>query len=179
MTRLPTALRRFAADRAAGATVEFVLIFPTVLFVILAAVESGVLMTRYMTLDRAVDLAVRDIRLGLDPTAGHDAIRDRVCGYTTLIADCEETLVVELVAQDNAPAGFPNNAANCLDRSGTVDPVLTVKTGGGAAGEIMYMRVCALADPIMPGVGFGLLLPKDANGAHRMVTYTAFMNEPT
>lgn len=170
-------LRRFFRDRKGAATVEFVIIFPAVIAIVFSVIESGFLMTRYMLLDRGVDLAVRDLRLGRIPTpVDHDAIRARICEYARLISDCENTLVVESVAEVNAHPDYPHNNATCHDRNDPVAPVYSASSGG--RGDIMYLRACALVDPIMPGLGLGLMLPKDASGAHQMITYTAFMNEP-
>ncbi|WP_233416695.1 TadE/TadG family type IV pilus assembly protein [Halovulum marinum] len=177
MATMKQLLRRFFRDRRGASTVEFVIIFPAVIVLVFSVIESGFLMTRYMMLDRGVDIAVRDLRLGrIDDPVNHDKIRQRICTYARILKDCDTTLIVELVPAASAPADFPHNAANCLDRSGTVAPVLSADDGG--RGDIMYLRACALTEPIVPGLGLGLMLPKDATGAHRMITYTAFMNEP-
>ncbi|MBD3625540.1 MAG: pilus assembly protein [Rhodobacteraceae bacterium] len=171
-------LRRFLGDRHAAATIEFVIIFPAVIAIVFSVIESGFLMTRYMMLDRGVDLTVRDLRLGRIPApVDHDAVRGRICTYARILPDCDTTLIVEVVPQTSAPANFPDTAVQCLDRSAPNAPVMN--PDDGARGDVIYIRACALVDPIMPGLGLGLMLPKDATGAHRMVSYTAFKNEPT
>lgn len=177
MQRFIKYLRNFGRAEDGSTTVEWVIIFPTIFFTVLAAIESGVMMSRYMLLDRAVDITAREIRLGLIDDPSQTTIRAAICEHAR-VSGCATDLIIDLQPAETVSANFPDDAADCRDRSVTPDPTLEPVIDGGDRDQIMYMRVCALADPFMPGVGLGLLLPKDANGAHRMVTYTAFMNEP-
>ena len=56
------------------------------------------------------------------------------------------------------------------------DPVVTFNPGSRS--EIMFMRACVVIDPLMPGMGLGLHLPKDTSGGFALVSYSAFVNEP-
>ena len=171
--------RKLKHDEDGAVTAEFVILFPLLFMIVVSVFEAGLLMTRYMMLDRGVDMAMREMRLGINPGADHDSIRDRICNFADILPDCTTTLIVELVKQSDAPVGYPWDNPNCYDRTETVLPVLNVDPDPDQAAEIMYVRVCALVDPIMPGLEFGLMLPKDETGAHQMIAFGAFINEPT
>lgn len=170
------ALRAFRKDREGAATVEFVIIFPFLITIVLSLFEAGWLMTRYMMLDRGVDLAVRDLRLGKDPGISHDELKDEVCGYAKIFKGCTTDLVLEVVPMD-VNSAYPQNQPNCFDRTGELEPVIDFTPG--LRGEIMFIRACVVIDPIFPGLGLGLQLPKDSSGGFQMVSYAAFMNEPS
>jgi Flp pilus assembly protein TadG len=57
-------LRRLLAREDGTATVEFVVLFPVFMLVLVNAVEASVVMSRVAMLDRALDLAVRELRIG-------------------------------------------------------------------------------------------------------------------
>ncbi|MEM8788602.1 MAG: TadE/TadG family type IV pilus assembly protein [Pseudomonadota bacterium] len=172
--------KRFSDDESGSATVEFVVLFIPFISLVFAVFEAGWLMTRYMMLDRGMDVAVRELRLNIgdlaDPT--QDKVRDRICEAALILPDCQTTLIVELKKLDMA-AAYPKNSPDCFDRAeDAVNPKKGIDPNDELRSEIMFVRACVLVDPIFPGLEFGLLLPKDANGAHQMVTFSAFMNEP-
>ncbi|MEL7173502.1 MAG: TadE/TadG family type IV pilus assembly protein [Pseudomonadota bacterium] len=174
-TALRRALRRFKRDDRGSSSVEFVVVFPLLFFVIAAIFEVGVLATRTVLLERALDVAARDLRLGNDPFVSHDTFKTTVCGHAPLLFSCDNDLVIEL-RELNVADAYPQNQANCQDSAGAVDPTITFSAGG--RNRIMFIRACLVVRPIFPGIGVGLQMPKDAGGGYQIVSYTAFMNEP-
>lgn len=132
-------------------------------------------MTRAMMLERGVDVAAREVRLGLDPTMTHEKLKYVVCKYSRILMNCNRDLVLELVEMD-LTKDYPQNDPNCIDRTGAIDPVIDFTPGGRE--RIMFIRACMVIDPIVPGMGLGLTLPKDASGGFQLISYAAFMNEP-
>lgn len=168
-------LRKFLADQAGNATMEFVIVFPVLMWFVLTIFETGFIATRVVLLERGLDIAARDLRLGIDPTMDHDALKHRVCDSSAILANCERDLVLEVVELDINSA-YPQNQANCIDRTGEIEPTVTFNPGG--RNRIMFVRACMIVDPIFPGLGITLGLQKDSSGGLQMVAYTAFMNEP-
>lgn len=154
---------------------EFCIIMPVLIYLMFSIAEAGVLMTRTVMLDRGLDLAIRDLRLGLTPGITHDQLKDKICDGAFLVSDCRTSVLLELTPVASA-ASFPSGAANCVDRTGNVAP--TVNFVPGARSEIMFVRACIVVDPLFPGMGLGAILPKDASGGYAIVVQTAFMNEP-
>ncbi|MEM9043281.1 MAG: TadE family protein [Pseudomonadota bacterium] len=169
--------KRFLANDDGNASIEFVIVFPFFMFLFLSIVEMGFLATRAVLLERGLDMAIRDVRLDLIAELDHEKLKNRVCELSTILTNCDEDLFVELQLFD-ANASFPQNAAFCQDRSDreSLDPKTNFNPGGRA--EIMFVRACMVVDPIVPGTGLGLSLPRDQSGGYQLVTYSAFMNEP-
>lgn len=168
-------MRSFIDDQAGNATIEFVLVFPVLMFFVMMVFETGFIATRSVLLERGLDVATRDLRLGTDPAIDHDKLRDRVCDSSGILINCKRDLILEVVELDLASA-YPQNQANCIDRTEKIDPTITFTPG--ARNRIMFVRACMIIDPIFPGLGITLGLPRDSSGGFQLVTYTAFMNEP-
>jgi len=49
---------------------------------------------------------------------------------------------------------------------------------GGQRSQIVFARACYVVDPLVPGLGYGLALPKDSTGGVRLTSRFAFVNEP-
>lgn len=175
-----TALRRFlcriAREDRGAATVPFVLFVPVFMVFILSAMELGFVMMRHVMLDRALDLAVRDLRLGRIPSPDHAKILARMCAYSSMLPNCETTVLLELKqipANDWTPFA---TGPTCVDRTAAVQPV--TEFSEGTTNDLMLVRACAKFDPLLPTTGMGLALSKDASGAYALVVSAAFVNEP-
>jgi hypothetical protein len=105
----------------------------------------------------------------------HDSLKQRVCANTAILMNCERDLILEVVEYD-ASSAYPQNQANCIDRTGEIDPTITFNPGGRS--RIMFVRACMIVDPMIPGLGITLGLQRDSSGGFQMVAYSAFMNEP-
>lgn len=170
-----TRASRFLANRDGGATLDFVVVFPLLFAVFAAVVETGWMATRVIMLDRGLDITARNLRLGYSTAVTHQTIKQEVCDNASLLFNCERDLVIELVPMDYSQP-YPQNQPLCRDRVNDVNPVLSFNPG--ARTEVMFIRACMVVDPILPGIGVGLALPKDASGGYQMVSFTAFQNEP-
>lgn len=188
MTRRIAALyhkirRRFGREDGV-ATVEFVLILPAFLMVFMASFESGLLMTRFIMLERAVDMTVRDLRLGIiefaedaTPQEMHDQVKGIVCDRTVLFSDCAEIMMLELRPVSQTTWEPLGSEADCVDRAADINVVDQFTTG--TDNEMMLVRACAVFDPTFPGTGIGLRLPLDDTGGYSLVASSAFVNEPS
>ncbi|WP_116084520.1 TadE/TadG family type IV pilus assembly protein [Tropicimonas sp. IMCC34011] len=170
------ALHRFARDETGTATIEFVILFPIFMVVFLSTLEGGFLQVRQVMLDRATDLSVRELRLGLEASPTHEKLRDRICEYATVIPDCRNSLVVELtrVSKDDWTAG--TSGVRCVDKEEDVAPVTAFVPGGQH--DMMLLRVCAVVRPIFPTTGLGLALQRQTEDYYALVARAAFVNEP-
>lgn len=170
-------LRRFARSEAGTATIEFVILFPFIVSFMLGSVEIGVLKVRHVMLERAVDLSVRDLRLGTWNPPTHLELKEKICNLATVIPDCMNVILIELrpVSTETwAPLG---EATKCLDREEEVSPY--TEFDGGQQNEMMLVRVCIIVDPFFASSELALDLPKhDAGGGYALVSTSAFVNEP-
>lgn len=168
--------RRFRREDGV-ASIEFVLILPAFLMVFMSSFESGLLMTRFILLERAVDMTVRDLRLGTFVAPTHALIKQEICDKTVLFENCNSIMMLELRPVSQTTWEPLGTDVTCVDRAANVQPVTQFSTG--IDNEMMLVRACAVFDPIFPGAGIGLRLPKDATGAYSLVASSAFVNEPS
>ncbi|MEM6487766.1 MAG: TadE family protein [Pseudomonadota bacterium] len=165
-----------ARSEPGSAAVEVVIVFPALFLVLGMLLETGVLATRSVMLDRGLDIAARNLRLGYTVVVTQDSIRREVCEASVIIVHCERDLIIELVEMDPATS-YPRHQPTCRNRATAIDPVIGFSAGG--RNRIMVIRACVIVDPLFPGIGVGLALPRDRTGGYKLISYTAFLNEPS
>ena len=170
--------RRFWRHDHGSATVEFVIVVPLVLALLFSAVDFGAVMLRQVFLDRSVDIAVRQVRLGNVAGAGFEAFKQTICDGTILIPNCTGSIAVEMRPIDTASFAGLDTPAQCINRAEDLEPVLAFNPGTGNQ-ELMLIRVCIVADPFIELTGLVLGMPTDASGAYSIVSHAAFANEPS
>lgn len=174
-------LARFARNEDGLGTAEFVILFPVFMTILLSGYEIGILMTRQTILERGVDLAVRDLRLGrmdggLDDTLDEEDVRRAICNYAGVLPDCLNALHIDLQKISTSTFTMPAATATCVNRGEEIRPVVLFEPG--APNELMVVRACIVIDPFFPGTGLGAQLPKDSTGGYQLVSMSAFVNEP-
>ena len=172
--RMRLAVRRMTGEEEGTATIEFVMFFPVFLTVFMSAFESGLLMTRQVMLERAIDVSVRELRLGWKPT--HDELKARICDVASVFPDCLDVVMLELRPVDTTTWSPLNTNITCVERDAAIQPVTTFVQG--AQNEMMLVRACAVFDPVFPLTGLGLNLAVDASGGYQLAASSAFVNEP-
>ena len=169
-------LRRFWRREDGTASIEFVLMVPLLLAVFVTGIEAGLMMVRETMLDRAVDIAMREVRLGNLAGASHDELRAAICARTVAIPDCENTLKIDMTPVSTVTWTLPSGRPVCRDRASPINPVTTVNPG--MREDIMLVRVCAVTDAIFPTSGLAAGLPLDGNGGYQLMAVSTFVNEP-
>ena len=175
--RLRQCLHRLHKNEDGTATIEFVLAIPVIMTIFMASMESGVLMTRYIMLEKSVDMVMRELRLGqyLAPTP--ELLKAEICKRTIIMPDCEADITIELSPVNTTAWDFPVIPTGCIDRGTNLKPPLIFNAG--AAHQIMLVRVCIPQNAMFPTSGIGLGLPKDGKGGYGLVATAAFVNEPS
>lgn len=168
------AARRFARDDSGVAAIEFAILLPVVLALAFSIFEAGWIMAQSVMLDRAVSRSSRALQIG-DRSISYADLKRSICREAVILRDCESALRVEMTAI-NTVSDFPTSQASCVDRSVKIDPVTSYSSGKSS--ELIFVRTCYVLDPIVPGMGLGLSLPKDGTGGVRLTTAFAFVNEP-
>ncbi|WP_166416139.1 TadE/TadG family type IV pilus assembly protein [Cochlodiniinecator piscidefendens] len=159
-----------------NSTIEFALFFPMFIVLFISAFEAGLLSIRGILIERALDIAVRDLRLGTWTPPTHTALRQRVCDNAIGIPQCMDTLLLEMQPVSTESWDLLSNNAQCVDRSQTVLPATTFD--GGHENNIMLVRACAVFSPIFPQIGLGYHIQKDSTGGYAVIASSAFVNEP-
>lgn len=159
------------------ATVEFAILFMPFMLLLASSYEIGMANVRHVMLERGTDLAVRQIRLNTGSPPTKEQVRKMVCNGAGIIPDCLNVLEIELRTIDMDTWAMPPVQAECIERNEDIQPV--VQYANGLQNEMMFMRFCAVIDPLFPSFGLGYGMPKDESGGYRLVSMTAFVNEPT
>lgn len=174
--RFRRALRRLGLSESGAATVELVIVFPFFVGVFLSSYDVAMMNMRAVMMEQAMDKAVRRIRLSSGASLNYNQIVKDICEDAYLIPDCRRTLRIEMTPVSTQTwAGMVNNV-DCVKRNQPIQPL--VKFKNGAENELMLMRICAVVDPVFPGIGVGRTMPKDASGGYKIIASSAFVNEP-
>ena len=187
MTRKPSALgrwiRHFAECESGVVTVEFVLVFPLFFMFFLMTYESGMISIRNVMLERGVDIAVREVRIGRMANPTREKLRERICEVAQIIPDCINQMELEMIRRSPRAWSAVDPNIKCIDKSVAVQPV--VEFTGGGNNELLILRACARFDPSL-GAGklslIGNAIRADstpqAAGTYALVAVTAFVVEP-
>ena len=180
ITRIKNRIFRFRKDEDGNPTVEFVFLFPVFIGLFLMGFESGYFMVRSVLVERAVDTAVRDVRLGNGKVPSFALLKARICEQAAIIPDCLNSIQIEMQPIAITPGGtIPvRTSAKCIDQLSADDPVTGTNYDVGQENQMMMVRVCALSKPLFPTTGIGVGMQADANGNYAIVATTAFVNEP-
>lgn len=174
--RLSRMLRRLGLSETGSASVEFVIVVPVFLAIFMSAFESGLLTLRHAMLERAVDISVRNLRLGLWENPTPEILRDAICDNAVIISNCQNVLLLELIPVDMATWTMPSPAAACVNRNEVIQPL--TQFNPGAQNQVMLVKACAIYDPIFPFTGIGLQLVRD-DGGYAIAASSVFANEPS
>ncbi len=176
MRSLLSPLRRIVRKEDGSAAVEFVLIFPVIATMICMTLEMGFITLRQTMLDRGLDMAVREVRLGTGTAPQHDDIKDLVCEFSLFLKDCENQLYLEMSPTDPRSFSGLHAIASCTDDPVEARPVRSFTPG--QQNQLVLMRACVLYDPLFPPTLLPRILKSDANGKSAILSVTAFVQEP-
>lgn len=176
LSRLKLFSRRHAQDEEGSSTIEFAILFPIFAFILMGGYEIGYYTVSSSMLDRGLDMAVRDVRLGHMEDVDLPSLKKSVCAYATYVRTCEENIHIALEPVVATSFTRPASYAQCIDRSAEVQAATTFTDG--AENELMLVRACVQIDPIFPTTWLGAQLQAYEGSGYAMVSTAAFVNEP-
>ena len=169
-------MRRLRREDGA-VTIPTILWLPVFFMIMIAGVEMMVTNLRQILLERAVDVATRELRLGSAINLTHDQLKQKICTAIRFVSDCNENLAVEIFPVDKTTWQFSNtNSTLCTDSTSTED--LTPTLDYGSSNSLMVVRACLKLKPMSDMDPLGAALAKDASGRFALVAMTAYVNEP-
>lgn len=174
-------MARFARADEGTASVEFVIVFPVFFGFFLMTYESGVLATRHVMLERGVDVAVREVRIGTISNPSRDVLRQRICDAALILQNCMELLEIELIQKDPMSWTPVSTTVRCIDRGEVTQDAVTVDES--ANNRLMFLRACIRVDPFLPSSWLGRAIVENNNdaaaaGSIALVAMGAFVVEP-
>ena len=168
-------LRSFWKDEDGTASLEFALVAPAFLIIFVSAVESGLLLTRQVMLERGMDMAVRDVRLATATPPDYNTLRQMICDNAAIMPSCMTDLKLEMVRIDPWGYWYIEPEADCINREEPNAPVR--EFSAGQENEMVYLRACIQFRPIFPTVGLGFKIA-DKRGEYKLVADSVFVAEP-
>lgn len=163
-------LKHFLGSTQAAVTAEFVVGFSVLFSMFLLLLEMMFLMVRVTMLQHALDLTVRDIRLGLIVNPTVTSLESTICSRMSIVPDCTSSLVLEFTKIDLATFAMPDPMGPCTRRSADVMAGRVSETySTGIENELMAVRACVVVDTITP-------LMANVFDIHAR---SAFVNEPS
>lgn len=169
-------LRRFWAGEDGNSTIPYVLWVPAFIIIIVSSIELGTVTIRSVQLERALDQAVREVKIGVGAPS-HDALKAAICAKTSVLAGCKQTLQLEMIPLDMRNYSAPPSKADCVDVSQEATPQRTYRNGSG--GQLMILRACYKFKPLTGAATLNASLRKDAQGYTAIVSTSAFVYEPS
>lgn len=176
--RLSKLFKRFRRDESGNATIEFVILMPLVFTIFAASLESGLMMVRWTSIDRAADMVIRSLRLGQYNNPDAILLRREICDRTFMIENCFENTVVEIREINRATFTMPNVDAPCVTRTDTIIQPVTQVTPG-QQNDLMIIRVCVTVDALFTGSTYAIPITYDAQGGYAVTVASVYVNEPS
>lgn len=180
MIKLLNTIRRFRRAERGNVTVEFALMFPVFIMILTSSIEMGVITIRQTLLERGLDIAMREVRVGTGANYTHDQVRAMICDGAAIFEDCEQNLRLEMVPNDPRNYTRLPNTVDCAQHSTGGNEVLNPvrNFAAGQSNELVIVRACMLYDPIFPTSQLALERTTDQNGKSALVAVSAFTQEP-
>lgn len=166
-------VRPFGHDDGGATAIEFALVAPLFIGLLFTLFDGGGVIIQSVMIDRALDKAVRVVRVAGSITS-HADFRKIVCANSVMIPNCSEKLVVEMTVVTSA-ASFPTTSAPCIEKNA---PAPKPSFSSGSRGDVLYVRACLAVSPMTPWAAEGYSLPRNASGGFYVVAVNGFMNEP-
>lgn len=176
LKKFATACKTFRRSEDGSSTLELMTVLPAAMLFFAASYETGTLGLRHMMLERAVDVTVREVRIGAIDKPDHGILKERICDAALIIPNCLEELKLEMVRKDIRNFSAMSAQPDCIDRKERGAPRKDFAAGGN--NDLMILRVCALFDPVLPTATIGAALPKQSQGAYALVSTSSFVLEP-
>lgn len=175
--RIRTFFRPFRKDERGLASIEFAMFFPIYMGLFFWAAELGIITMKSVMLDHALDVAMRDLRLGLmdDPTP--ENLKQEICARAKIIGNCEDQLMIELQAVSTQTWAMPQTPVTCVDNDEEMQPSVTFNPG--QAQELMLVRACIVVPVLFPRGILGRQLHMDSSGGIGIASISSFVNEPS
>jgi hypothetical protein len=177
-------LHSFLKDDSGEASIEFVFVFPIIFLVFTAGFESSMYMARYIMFDRAVDLVVRQLRLGTLTNVTHQDLKRIICRNGMLtqdIGECADSMRIWMQPVNTGSFLMAAPPKSCVDKDDeeiNVSEPPANEFAYGSDNDIMLMRICMKEDPMFPTTAVSVKMPPEPDGTVAMFVTTTFVNEP-
>lgn len=169
--------KRFKTDEDGNATIEFVILFPWFIFILLMSIEAGLSSTRNAMLERSLEQTVRAIRINTASPPTYEQVKKMICDGAAIFDKCGTRLQLEMVEIDPRAALNIPTSVSCNDKADIIKPTRGYASVGD--NKLMMLRACILTKQFFVVNGIGLDMPRIDGGYYGLVATTVFASEPT
>jgi Flp pilus assembly protein TadG len=163
---------RFWRNQSGGAAIDFALVMLPFLAVLMAIIESAIVLFAGQVLQTATTNSARLIMTGQAQTAGTSAsqFKTSVCASLTVMFNCGSLNIDVRSFSNFTTIALPSatNANGTLSNTNVFQP--------GNPGDVVVVRLIYQWPIYASGLGFGLVT--SANNTNTLVATAAFRNEP-
>jgi Flp pilus assembly pilin Flp len=169
--------RRLARDEAGSPAVEFALVSPILIAVVLATLQAGSIFLVKAFFESSAEAAARIVLTNQTGTLTAAQFQTEICNRLTALFNCSE-LVIEL---EPLPPGTTNLLAllPTFDTNGNVVGAPTVDVGSNAPAPGTDMLLVVMYPWPVYGGPLGLNFSNMGNGMMLMTSTQVFRTEPT
>lgn len=174
--RMPRILRRFVRGQSGSMVIPFALWAPMFMIFMISSVELGLMTIRHSALERALDITVRDVRLGTGTQWDHLSLKESICDQAAVLPACMTTMHLEMIQLDMRNFSEPDYYPDCVDLAEDVTPQRNFVSG--QSNQVMFLRACYKYTPFSPAGFLGGAMTVDREGYTALVASSAFVQEP-
>jgi Flp pilus assembly protein TadG len=169
--------RKLAGNEAGSPAVEFALVFPIFIAVVLATLQAGTIFLVKAFFESGAEQAARVVLTNQVGSLTAAQFRTEICNQLTALFNCGE-ITVEL---EPMPAGTTNVSAMLptFDAQGNVIGAPTVDVGANAAAACTDMLLVVMYPWPVYGGPLGLNFSNMGNGKMLMTSTQVFRTEPS
>jgi Flp pilus assembly protein TadG len=167
--------RRFFRNESGAAAVEFGMVLLPFLALLMAIIESAIVLFAGQVLQSATTNAARQILTGQVQNAGWNLqqFQNSVCANLTVMFNCANNLYIDI-------RSFPSFTSVSLPSVTNSNGTLTnnYQYSPGNPGDVVIVRLIYQWPIFATGLGIGLLTSGNITNSYTLVATAAFRNEP-
>ena len=173
--------RRFLRGESGNTAVEFAIVAPLFIGLMMSIFEVGWFYFVNATVDAATSKASRFVRTGqaFHQATDKDSFFNTVCDVLDTFGSCDETLTVDVEILPDFGALVGNPQATCRDAPQS--EIDQIPYNPGAENDIVRVRVCFLYKTLNPMIGTyttSFSVSETNSDKRRIVSTFIFRNEP-
>ncbi len=170
---------RWLKNQRGASAVEFALVMPVFLLLMMSTFEVGWFYFVNATLDTAITDISRKIRTGqVQGGTGFDKddfFNDIVCPSLSFFGDCNQVATAEVKTYSSF-SELSLDSGSFVCRGDDAEAINNIQVDPGTESSIVRVRLCVLYRTLNPAIGINLAT--SPNGDRRLKTTFIFRNEP-
>jgi Flp pilus assembly protein TadG len=169
--------RRFFRSESGTAAVDFAMVLLPFLALLMAIIESAIVLFAGQVLQTATTNAARLVLTGQVQNSGWSAqqFQNSVCANLTVMFNCANNLYIDISSYPSF-SSVPSPMPAVTNSNGTLTN--NYQYSPGNPGDVVIVRLIYQWPIFASGLGIGLVSPGSSTTSYTLVATAAFRNEP-